>query len=166
MLETERLTLRELALCDTEFLYKLMNSPLYIKNIGDRNIHSLADATSFLTNNIISSYQKHGYGLYAVVLKETNDVIGMCGLLCRDSLPSTDIGFGFLPEYMGLGYAHEACIAVMQHAKCKLAINPILGMTNKENTRSIKLLNKLGLSYQKTITFNDDELLLFSTSPN
>ncbi|WOG30126.1 GNAT family N-acetyltransferase [Endozoicomonas sp. 8E] len=165
MLETERLTLREFELSDVEFMYELMNSPLYIKNIGDRNINSIEDARSFLVSKIISSYKKNGYGLYAVVLKESNQVIGMSGLVRRDNLPSTDIGFGFLPEFMGKGYAYEASERVMKYAKNKLALNPILAITIKENERSIKLLNKLGLLYESVINWEGEEILLLSNSP-
>lgn len=165
MLETERLTLREFDLADAEFMYELMNSPLYIKNIGDRNIHSIEDATTFIVDKIISSYKKHDYGLYAVILKETNRVIGMSGLVRRDNLPNTDIGFAFLPNFMGKGYAYEASQRVMRYVQEDLQLDTILAITTKENHRSIKLLNKLGLFYQSVIEWDGEEILLLSTRP-
>ncbi|MGY0218703.1 GNAT family N-acetyltransferase [Endozoicomonadaceae bacterium StTr2] len=164
MFETARLKLREFDTDDASFLYELMNSPLYIKNIGDRNIKSVQDAETFLVNKLISSYQEHGYGLYAVELKDTGQVIGMSGLVRREGLEHADIGFGFLPDYMGQGYAYEASEAVMKFARDELALDPVLAITIKENDRSIKLLNKLGLKHSQPIEWNGEEILLLSTS--
>jgi RimJ/RimL family protein N-acetyltransferase len=154
-----------LELSDASFIYELLNSPLFIKNIGDRNIRSESDAEIFLTDRIISSYQNNGYGLYAVVLKDTGQVIGMSGLVCRENLPNADIGFAFLPDFIGKGYAYEASKEVMEYAKNTLALDPILGITIKENEPSIKLLNKLGLIHERLIDWDGEEILLLSTSP-
>ncbi|WP_299497341.1 GNAT family N-acetyltransferase [uncultured Shewanella sp.] len=113
---------------------------------------------------IIKSYQDNGYGLYAVVLKQTNQVVGMSGLVRREGLPHTDIGFGFLPEFMGKGYAYEASKAVMDYAQNVLELNPILAITVKDNVRSISLLNKLGLVHSNLIDWEGEEILLLSTA--
>jgi RimJ/RimL family protein N-acetyltransferase len=151
MLETDRLTIREFSVEDAPFIFELMNSPLYIKYIGDRDINSIAEA--------------HGYGLYAVVLNSTNETIGMSGLVNRNDLPHADIGFAFLPQYMGKGYAYESSKAVLDYALLTLGLDPILAITAKENADSIRLLNKLGLGYEKTINWGEaqEEILLLST---
>ncbi len=163
MLYTERLVLREFRLSDADFIFRLMNSPLYIKYIGDRNIHSFADAKNYLNDKIIASYHQHGYGLYAVLLKDTEQVIGMSGLVRRENLPHADIGFGFLSEFMGHGYAYEASKAVMDYAQQALNLSPILAITVEDNKRSIKLLEKLGLKRQGIIEWEQEPLLLLST---
>ena len=165
-IETERLLIREFALTDVKFVFELMNTPQYLHNIGDRNIKTLTDAENFLSQKLIKSYSKHGYGLYAVIDKGTNKVIGMSGFVNRDSLPHTDIGFAFLPESMGKGFAYEASNVLMKYAKAKLQLSPILGITSKDNISSQKLLNKLGLKYIKPITLDDEEkeIMLFSSA--
>ncbi|WP_298775621.1 GNAT family N-acetyltransferase [uncultured Shewanella sp.] len=165
MLETDRLRLREFTVEDAPFMYALMTSPLYLKNIGDRNIRSIEDAEAFLVSKIVKSYQDNGYGLYAVVLKQSNEVIGMSGFVRREGLPHTDIGFGFLPQFMGKGYAYEASKAVMDYAQNVLALDPILAITNKDNIRSITLLNKLGLEYSNALDWEGEAILLLSTRP-
>jgi RimJ/RimL family protein N-acetyltransferase len=166
ILETERLTIREFSVEDAAFIFELMNSPLYIKNIGDRNIESIDEAENFIKNRLIDSYQEYGYGLYAVVLTGTNVLIGMSGLVNRADLPHVDIGFAFLPAYMGKGYAYESSKAVMDHAKQTLELDPILAITIKENAPSIKLLHKLGLHYEETIKWGEEqeEIMLLSTA--
>lgn len=165
MLETDRLTIREFSVEDAPFIFELMNSPLYIKYIGDRDINSIADAEDFLNGKLIDSYEAHGYGLYAVVLNSTNETIGMSGLVNRNDLPHADIGFAFLPQYMGKGYAYESSKAVLDYALLTLGLDPILAITAKENADSIRLLNKLGLGYEKTINWGEaqEEILLLST---
>lgn len=163
MMETKRLVLREFDADDAEFTYRLMSSPEYIENIGDRGINSVEAARTFLVERIMASYKKHGYGLYAVTLKSTGQVIGMSGLVRRDNLPTADIGFGFLTEFTGQGYALEASERVMTFAQEELSLDPVLAITDKTNERSIRLLKKLGLSYETPIDWDGEEILLLST---
>ncbi len=166
-LKTKRLTIREFTNDDVQFHLILMNTPLYIQNIGDRAIKTLDDADVY-SRKIIASYKSNGYGQYAVVLNNTDTVIGMSGLIRRDNLPHVDIGFGFLPEYMGKGYAFEASKAVMKYAQEELKLNTILGITIPENKPSINLLKKLGLVFEKAITWgeNNESVLLLSNQPH
>lgn len=161
---TDRLLLREYTIADAPFIYKLMNSEGWLKNIGDRNIQTLADAEAYLTKNYLGSYEKNGFGPYLVSLKTDGTPIGSAGLYKRDTLDFPDIGFAFLPEFGNKGYAFEAANEVMRFAAEELGLKTIVGITLPENISSIKLLKKLGLSEIGTYTYEDgEELLLFST---
>lgn len=163
MIETERLELREYTIKDAPFIYKLMNSEGWLKNIGDRNINSVKDAEAYMQKNYISSYEKHGYGPFLVSLKETGEPIGSSGLYQRDNLDFPDVGFAFLTEFANRGYAYESAQAVMNYASETLKLKTIVGITLPENSSSIKLLKKLGLSEIGTYKYeNGEELLLFS----
>jgi len=163
-IETERLQLREYTLSDAPFIFKLMNSEGWLKNIGDRNIKTLEDAEAYMQKNYLSSYEKHGFGPYLVTLKEDGTPIGSSGLYKRDNLEFPDVGFAFLSEFNGKGYAFESTQSVMKFAAEKLKLQTIVGITLQENVSSIKLLKKLGLSENGTYTYEDgEELLLFST---
>ncbi|WP_347374414.1 GNAT family N-acetyltransferase [Aequorivita sp. Q41] len=163
MIQTERLTIREYTINDAPFIYTLMNSEGWIKNIGDRNIKTIDDAAAYLQKNYISSYKKHGFGPYLVSLKDKNIPIGSAGLYKRDNLEYPDVGFAFLSEFGNKGYAFEASNAVMKFAFEELKLKKILGFTLPENKSSIKLLKKLGLLESGIYTYEDGEaLLLFS----
>lgn len=163
-IETERLLLREYNLNDVPFIFKLMNSEGWLKNIGDRNIKTLEDAEAYLQKNYLSSYEKHGFGPYLVTLKEDGTPIGSSGLYKRDNLDFPDVGFAFLSEFANKGYAYESAKAVMNYAAEKLKLQTIVGITLPENSASIKLLKKLGLAEIGTYKYEDgEELLLFST---
>ena len=163
MILTERLLLRKYTLMDAPFVYRLMNSKGWIKYIGDRNIKTIKDAENYIETNYFRVYEKHGFGPNLVSLKETGKPIGSAGLYKRDDLDHPDIGYAFLSEYYNRGYAFEAASAVLKFASEELNISKVLGFTLEENSNSIKLLKKLGLSEAGIYTYEDgEELLLFS----
>ena len=163
ILETERLILREFNTTDAEFILLLLNTPTWLKFIGDKNVHSSEDAEQYLINGPLKSYHENGFGLWLVLLKDSNISIGMCGLVKRDYLQDIDIGFALMPEYEGKGYGLEMANATLVHSRKNLLINSVVAITDANNSSSIKLLNKLGLHYEKQVeSAEGDEVLLFS----
>ena len=99
ILETERHWLEEADSNDGAFFFELLNSPTWIRFIGDRGIASIDDAVNYIRESLIKSYRKNGFGLYKMVLKQDDRPIGICGLLKRPGLEHVDIGFAILPQY-------------------------------------------------------------------
>jgi RimJ/RimL family protein N-acetyltransferase len=157
VIETERLLLRRLSVADAEFIRELLNEPAFIQNIGDRGVRTIADARLYIENGPMASYERFGFGLYAVELKETGIPIGMCGLLKRDSLDDVDIGYSFLQRFWAKGYASESASAVMDYGRNVLGIKRIVAITAPDNTGSIRVLEKLGLHYEKMVTLSGIE---------
>ena len=164
ILETERLILREFVPEDSSFIVELLNSPGWLEFIGDRNIRTEDKAREYLENGPMKSYRTNGYGLCMVETKTDHYKIGMCGIIRRDHLEYPDIGFAFLPQYTGKGYAYEMAMATLQHASDKLGIKRIIAITVPGNIRSIRLLEKIGLKFEKKVYLPNDEaeLMLFS----
>ena len=164
ILETERLVLRQLTTDDAGFILELLNEPSFIQNIGDRHVRTIQDACSYLLNGPIASYTRNGFGLYLVLLKETNEPIGMCGLIRRDALDDVDIGYAFLPRFWSKGYAVEAAGAVKDYAKNVVGLKRMVAITDPANEGSIRLLQKTGLQFEKMIRLlaDDIELKLFA----
>ena len=160
ILETERLLLRQLTTDDSEFILELLNEPSFIQNIGDRGVRTLADANSYILNGPVASYAKNGFGLYLVVLKETNESIGICGLIKRDGLEDADIGYAFLPKFWSKGYAVESAWAVKAYAKDLIGLNRIVAITNPANESSIRVLEKIGLRFEKMVRLSEDDIEL------
>lgn len=166
ILETENLRLRELKTDDTSFIIELVNSPGWIKYIGDRNIKTTEQAKDYLENGPMKSYKANGFGLWLVETRDTKNPIGMCGLLRRDYLDHPDIGFAFLPEFIGKGFGFEAAAATLALAKGKLNLLSVCAITMPTNRSSINLLEKLGLKFMKSFSSpaNHEELLLYQIS--
>ncbi|MEA5138287.1 GNAT family N-acetyltransferase [Arcicella rigui] len=162
IIETERLILREYNFKDTQFIIQLLNSEGWLAFIGDKNVHTEEDAQSYLLNGPMKSYAENGYGLCAIIRKEDLTPIGMSGLIKRDNLDFPDIGFAFLPEFMGQGYGFEIADAILTHAKDTLKIPTVYGIVMAENIGSRKLLEKIGLRVIGDYTFpsKDENLLL------
>ncbi|MCH9649451.1 MAG: GNAT family N-acetyltransferase [Deltaproteobacteria bacterium] len=156
-LETERLRLRELTLADAPFALELVNDPSWIRFIGDRGIHTLDDARRYLREGPMASYAQFGLGLFLTELPESGIPIGLCGLLRRPTLDAPDIGFAFLPRFWGKGYAYEAAKAVIDWSEETHAFPLVLAITLEENRSSIRLLEKLGLRFEKPVRQPGDE---------
>ncbi|MEO7488434.1 MAG: GNAT family N-acetyltransferase [Ferruginibacter sp.] len=143
--KTERLFIEPLTLNDAGFIVELLNTEGWIKFIGDRHIQSNHDAITYiqkiLENNDISYWK--------VKLKSNEVSIGIISFIKREYLAHHDIGFAFLPKFLNNGYAYEATKEVLNNLIRLYNPSQILATTVAENVSSIKLLNKLGLSFQK-----------------
>jgi len=156
IIETERLILRQLTPDDDAFMLVLLNDPDWLRYIGDRGVRTLSEARQYIVNGPMASYEQFGYGLFLVVLKESETPVGICGLINREGLDDIDIGFAFMPQYTGKGFAFEAASATMAHGRDELGIDTIVAITSLDNHRSIKLLEKLGLKYKEIIKLSED----------
>jgi RimJ/RimL family protein N-acetyltransferase len=155
-LETPRLILRRLQFDDAPFLVTLLNEPSFIENIGDRGVRCVEDAHRYLREGPLAMYEKFGFGLWHTALRDGVPV-GMCGLLQRDNLPEADVGYAFLPQYWGQGLAYEAASATLRHAARKVALNRVLGVVSGGNAGSIRVLEKLGMSFERMVSLRDGE---------
>lgn len=151
--ETKRLRLRHLKSSDAKFIYQLYNQPSFIKYIGDRGVHSVADAKIFI-KKVQDNYQQFGFWLYLVEDKETRQPLGVNGLIQRDYLDAPDIGFALMPEHCGKGLAKESSLAVVHHAK-QLKLATIYAITSPDNSTSESLLARIGFSFQRQDYFDN-----------
>lgn len=151
VLETDRLWLTKLMPADAPFILRLLNEPTFIENIGDRGVRTLEDAQRYILDGPMASYVHFGFGLYLVESKATGEAMGMCGLLRREVLDDVDIGYAFLPEFCGNGYAREAATAVLHHAHQVLRLNRVVAIVNPDNQPSIRLLEKIGFRYERMV---------------
>jgi RimJ/RimL family protein N-acetyltransferase len=157
LLETRRLRLEHFSLDDAQFILKLLNDPGFLENIGDKGVRDLAGARSYLRDGPLASYVANGFGLLRVSHRETGMVMGMCGLISRDVLDDVDIGYAFLPEFCGHGYAIESARAVMDFGREQLGLRRIVAVVSPGNVASIKLLEKLGMRLQGKVRLGNEQ---------
>lgn len=156
MYETERLYLKPTDTEDAEFIFKIMNTPKYHKYIGDRNIRSIQDAENYIKEKMLPQYERLGYGNCTVILKDEEVKIGFCGIYNRPGLEIPDIGFAFFEQFEGKGYAFEAASLLKELAKENFGLHALSGITLEANHSSRKLLEKLGLKFQKKFFMDGD----------
>lgn len=156
VLETERLRLRHLTPDDAPFMFELVTDPSWIEFIGDRGWKSHDDARLALEEKYVASYAEHGFGLWGVTLRDGDELLGICGLIKRESLEDVDVGFAFLPRHVGKGYASEAAAASLTYARATLGLRRVVAITTPNNVRSIAVLEKIGLRFEKPMYLPDD----------
>jgi [ribosomal protein S5]-alanine N-acetyltransferase len=151
ILVTERLRLREITEADAPFILQLLNDPSFIRNIGDRGVRTEDDARAYIRRGPVASYAAHGFGLWLVQLEQGGEPVGMCGLLRRPILDSPDIGFALRPAHQSKGYGFESARAVLDYARDVLRLPRVAAIVNADNAVSARLLQKLGMSFEKIV---------------
>lgn len=160
--ETERLLIRPVDVDDADVIFQLYNMPNFIKFIGNKNINSLSDAENYIKSKFLPQIEKRGFGNYILVLKEGNQKIGSVGIFEREGLDVVDIGFSVLEKFEGKGLMFEAAQKVKSIGMEEFGLNKISAITSKDNFSSQKLIERIGLKFQKYVTLpNDDEELMY-----
>lgn len=159
LIQTERLIIRPFTLEDAPFVLRLLNEPSFIENIADKGVRTLEQASAYLTGGPLASYAVHGHGLWLVQHQVTGSPMGMCGLIKRDALPEVDLGYAFVPEFWGLGYASEAAEACVTWGCDTLRLAGLLAIVSPGNTASIRLLQGLGFLRTGTMEYSPGDVV-------
>ncbi len=165
VLQTERLSLRRLTPEDAGFIVELLNDASFLRFIGDKGVRTSEDARQYILSGPVDSYERHGFGLWLVEIKGSSTAVGICGLLKRETLDDVDIGFAFLPQYRSMGYAFESAAAVMDYGRNVLGLRRVVAITDDGNAGSIRVLEKIGMSFDRMVRLSDDgpEIMLLAS---
>lgn len=165
ILETPRLYLREMTPEDAEHAYILNSDPEVLRYTGDDPFESVEEACEFLVN--YESYKRYGLGRWGVILKETGEYLGWCGLKYTPELDEFDIGYRFMKKFWGFGYATEAAAACLELGFNQLGIKTIVGRAMPENDASVRVLEKIGLTYlENRITDGTEDVVYIRHKEN
>jgi RimJ/RimL family protein N-acetyltransferase len=147
ILETERLRLRWLTdtATDADFLRALLNDPGWLANIGERNVRTRRQARAWIATRHTATYGRLGFGFWGVERRSDGRLVGMCGLIKRDTLMQADVGYALMPEFRGQGYAREAAAACVRYAQDVLGLAEVWGITGPDNAGSAAVLQEIGL---------------------
>lgn len=159
MLETERLLLREFVPDDAESMYLLNRDPEVIRYTGDTAFKDIEEARDLILN--YGHYREYGFGRWAVISKPGNEFLGWCGLKYTPELDEHDIGFRFFRKHWNKGYATESAKACIEAGFSRFGINTIVGRAMKENTASIRVLEKLGMHFSNSFDFDGQEGVVY-----
>lgn len=150
-LETPRLILREFSIKDAQGLYQLNLNPEVIRYTGDPPFTSVEEAKHFVEQ--YDAYKKNGFGRWTVIEKKSGQFIGWCGLKYHQE-GYVDLGFRFLQEKWGNGFATESSKACIKYATLELNLKQLIGRVLPDNKASIRVLEKLGFTYLKSDSCN------------
>ena len=148
MIETERLFLKEITLDDKHDMFRLHSNVEVQKYTGEAPIESMQEMERAIQKRI-PDYKKYGYGRWATFLKKDMQFVGWAGLAYLPEFDEIDVGYRFLPNYWGMGIATEASRAILNHGFEKLGLKRVIAIAMKENTASIRVMEKVGMEFEK-----------------
>ena len=165
-IETERLLLHPITVDHAPVVLAVMNDPDFIRYVSDRGLRTTSDAERYITEKILPGFERNGFGMCAVTLKQSETAIGTCGVFKRNPADDVELGFAFLPGFRGRGLALEAATASMSYGWDTLKLTRIIAATNPNNHSSIRLLEKVGMQFEKLIfdAASNSEMKLFAVN--
>lgn len=163
ILETERLSLRCLAMDDLDALFALYRDPEIRRYFPEKTL--TYDETKEELEWIINVYYgQYGYGLWATIYKETGEFIGRCGLLpwTIEERQEVEVAYLLDKRYWGQGLATEAAGAIRDYAFAQLPITRLICLVDPENEASGRVAQKIGMTLEKEMMLDDAPALVFS----
>lgn len=156
-INTENLSIRLITLANATFLRELVNTESWLQYIGERHLHDDEKAKEYIQSKLDDNSCQY----WVVYLKDTPTAIGMITLIQRDYLQDPDLGFAFLPQYAGKNYAYESTEAILKTLLAQEEHQQLLAITNPDNSRSIKLLTRLGFDFTHRISHEEESLNVY-----
>jgi RimJ/RimL family protein N-acetyltransferase len=163
MVESERLIFREFTLDDLPELIEQRSDPDVAKFLGGtklQNPEALAKRIRFY----MSCYKTHGFGMSAMLWRPTGEMIGSAGLQPLDGTDEIEVGYSMVKEYWGKGIGTEAARAWMDHGFRNHGLDRIVAVAHTENTASRHIMEKLGMTYEKSEFHYDAECAFYAIS--
>jgi len=160
--ETERLILREVLPTDVNGMFELDSDPVVHKYLGEKPITTKEEAKKII-EFIRQQYVERSIGRWAAIEKSSGDFIGWSGIKLntgeKDSLNGYqnfyDVGYRFIPRYWGKGYATESSLVALDYGFKELKVETMYGAALVDNIGSINVLQKIGLKFVNTFSFED-----------
>lgn len=162
ILETERLRLREYAETDAEAFYRLNSDPAVMRFTNDKMVESVEQAREIIRTYPMADYRTHGFGRWACVLRESEEVIGFAGFKFLPETGEVDLGYRLLAAHWGRGLATEACCAIVTYGFAALSLGRITALVQPENTASMRVLEKCGLTRTGMVEYRGRKVVRFA----
>ncbi|NEP57601.1 MAG: GNAT family N-acetyltransferase [Symploca sp. SIO2G7] len=163
-IETRRLIVRDFQLEDWEQLAPILADPR-VMQFSTTGVLSVSE-TQAKIQSFIASYQNYGFGKWAIFCKESNQLIGYCGIAIEqiDNKEEKEIGYRLDSKFWGQGLATEAAAAVIQYGFRQFQFPYILGVVECENKASVRVLEKLGMQYERETVFDGIKMDVYKVS--
>ena len=145
LIRTARLTLRPASVGDLDALHRIWTDPAVGEFLWDGEAIPKERVEAAVREGT-ADFARHGFGLW-VATERGGAVIGFCGLRPLDYAPGVEILYGLAPSLWGMGYATEAAVAVLRYGLEEAGLDRVLGIVDKENAASRRVLEKIGMTF-------------------
>jgi [ribosomal protein S5]-alanine N-acetyltransferase len=163
IIESARLILRPVSLDDLERMHAIWTEPDVRRYLWDDEIINIETAEEVIRGSI-ESFENNGFGIWGVYSKERQNLIGFCGYRYIDKSSRIEIIYGLEPKFWGKGITTEAAKAILRYGFKEIKFEVIEGITNIENRASWKVLEKIGMKFERRDNSNNQDLLFYSIS--
>jgi ribosomal-protein-alanine N-acetyltransferase len=163
LIETERLSLRPLTSKDMDHLHQIFIDPGVRKYLWDDEAVS-KETTKEIVEKSVTMFEEDGKGLWAVSLLESDEPIGFCGFWFFHEPPQLEILYGIAPLHWGHGLATEAAKAMMRYGFERLGFERVIASTDAPNTASVRVMERLGMTFQKRELTNGLDTIYYMMS--
>ena len=161
--ETPRLILRQFTMADAPLIYNLNSDPEVLKYVHEPLLENEEHAKKIIENIILPQY-KNDLGRWAVFTKNNSSFIGWCGLKHIPDPCIIDLGYRFLKNSWGKGFAAEAASYTLEYGFKNLLIDVITGRAHIENIASQKVLEKIGMKYSRDEIVDESPVKTYASS--
>jgi len=162
-METTRLLLRHFTLNDLNDLFRFYNNPEVMRYVGQGAFTTIEETKPRLIF-MIEHWEKHGFGMWSLVHKESGKMIGRCGLQYLDNTPEVELGYLLDKAFWNMGLATEASLASLKFGFVELGLERIVAIARPENIASQRVMQKLGMKYEKTGLFYNSHCVYYAIS--
>lgn len=163
MLETERLIIRQFTPDDVDRLIELRSDDDVAWGLGGARVQTREFNESRL-KFAMDCYEKYGFGMCAMIWKETGDFFGWSGLQPLEDSGEIEVGYGMAKEYWRRGIGYECAMAWLDYGFNKMGLERIVAVALPENEGSWRIMEKCGMKYEKTATHYGSELVFYAVS--
>jgi [ribosomal protein S5]-alanine N-acetyltransferase len=158
LIETNRLILREFQRTDLKELAPILADPKVMR-FSPTGVNSVEQVQEKI-QGFITCYKEVGFGKWAVILKESNQLLGYCGIAVDriDDKDEKELGYRLDSRYWGQGLATEAASAAIKYGFEQLKLPYVLGLVERANLASVRVLEKVGMRHERTTIFHEVEM--------
>lgn len=152
MIQSERLTLRTMTIDDVEPLLKVFTDPAVMASFGGGSFDRV-QMEQWVKRNL-EHQEQHGYGLFTLLHRSDEVIVGDCGLehMDFDGVPEIELGYDLRSDYWGRGLATEAAAAVRDHAFGDLGVERLISLIRPDNGASRRVAEKIGMVHERDVT--------------
>lgn len=162
-LETARLRLRIFGEGDLDALSTMYGDAETMRHIGEGKTFNRGETWRAMSS-MLGHWLLRGYGMWAIELKGTGEMIGRAGFIFPEGWPGFELGWMVAKQYWGRGYATEAAEAALEYAYGKLDRTRVISLIRRDNLPSIRVAEKLGGKFENEIELLGAPALVYAHS--
>lgn len=160
--ETLRLQLRRFTESDLDNLYSIYSNPEVMRYVGKGVL--TRQETDTRIERMAQHWQQHGFGMWAVIEKVSQRLIGRCGLIYLDGTPEVELGYVLDKPYWNQGLATEASLACLKFGFEQIGLERIVAIAHPQNIASQRVMQKVGMEYEKDAYYYDTNVVYYVLS--